>query len=277
MARHLRATLFAAVLFCVLGCSRCPKDKLEIAGLSFKPTCLTPTYLASLPQTTATVSNDPDFPNQTLHISGVTLEALAHALNVPASLDLIDALCSDNYRAHYSAAYIAQHHPILVLTIDSLSPAAWATKTHQDDPGPYLIAYDHFAPSFQVLSHEDQPLLPTNVTRLTFSSAALAFAPITPPGTDPAADYPTGTPVQQSFTIAKQNCLRCHASGRIGGTKSGRSWNQLANIARARPEYFSSYILNPKSLDSRAQMPANVGYDDRTRAALTSYFQTFAR
>jgi len=269
------ATLGTTLLWAT-GCSACPKDNLEIAGIAPHSTCVTRAYLATLPQVTRDIDGGPDFGGVKMHIAGVYLDVLAKALGAPSSDDLIDAFCTDKYRSHYPAAYIAEHHPILVLTVDGLTPAAWAAKTHQDDPGPYFITYEHFVPSFSVLSHADQPQVPTNVTRLNFSRAAVVFAPITPAGAEPAANYPNGSPAQQGFTIAKQNCLRCHASGSTGGTKSGRSWGQLANIARSRPSYFSRYILSPQAINSQAQMPANLGYDEATRAALTVYFQTLA-
>jgi mono/diheme cytochrome c family protein len=258
------------------GCSACKKDDLEITGISQHSSCLTRAYLGTLPQITREIDGGPDFGGLRMRIGGVYLDVLAKALGAPPNDDLIDAFCTDRYRSHFPAAYIAEHHPILVLTVDGLTPAAWAAKTHQDDPGPYFIAYEHFVPAFSVLSHADQPQIPTNITRLNFSSAAIMFAPITPAGADPAANYPNGSPMQQGFTIAKQNCLRCHASGATGGTKSSRSWSQLANIARSRPSYFSRYILSPQAINSQAQMPANLGYDEATRAALTVYFQTLA-
>ena len=272
MARQRLAKLILGVaLLGAAGCSACSKDDLEIAGLAPHSSCLTRAYLGSLPQVTRDIDGGPDFGGLKLHITGVSLDVLAKALGAPPTADLIDALCTDKYRAHYPADYTAQHHPILVLSVDGLTPAAWAAKNHQDDPGPYFIAYDRFVPTFKVISHADQPQVPTNVTRLNFSTASATFAPITP-----SADYRENEPVQQGFTIAKQNCLRCHYSGATGGTKSGRSWSQLANIARSRPSYFSRYILSPQAVNPHAQMPANIGYDEATRAALTVYFQTFA-
>jgi mono/diheme cytochrome c family protein len=277
MQRQILARLiFSAMLPGAIGCSACPKDSLEIAGIAARSSCLTRAYLSTLPQITRDIEGGPDFGGLRMHITGVYLDVLAKALGAPPGDDLIDALCTDKYRSHFPAAYIAEHHPILVLTVDGVTPAEWAAKHRQDNPGPYFIAYEHFVPGFKVLSHEDQPQLPTNVKRLNFSRAAVSFAPIAPPDADPTENYPSGSPVQQGFTIAKQNCLRCHASGATGGTKSGRGWGQLANIARSRPSYFARYILNPQSVNPQAQMPANLGYDEATRAALTVYFQTLA-
>lgn len=246
-------------------------DDLEVTGLPGHATAyVSRAEMARLPQVKATVADDPDYAGVTMHVTGVYLDVLAKALGAPKEDDLIDALCTDKYRSHYPADYIAAHHPIFVLTVDDMLPAAWAAKTHQDDPGPYYIVYEHYVPGFKVLSHADQPALPTNVFRLNFSTAAATFGAISP-----GAQYRENEAVQQGFTIARQNCLRCHFSGVVGGKKSGRSWQELSNIARSRPEYFSSYIGDPKSQDPHSQMPGNPQYDAATRAALTSYFATF--
>jgi mono/diheme cytochrome c family protein len=248
-------------------------DDLEITGLPGYPDLyLRASDLATLPLVTPTIQGDPNFPGQTLHITGVYLDQLARALGAPTSLDLIDALCSDNYRSHYPADYIAQHHPILVFRVDGLAPAAWAAKTKQDDPGPYFITYEHFVPAFRILAHDDEAQLPTNVIRLNLSTTAKTFGAITPPG-----HYPADSPVAQGFAIAKQDCLRCHFMGTYGGTKSGLDWTALSAKARQDPARFAKYIRDPKSVDPHAQMPASPGYDEATTAALTAYFRAFPR
>jgi mono/diheme cytochrome c family protein len=229
--------------------------------------------LASLPKVTTTMADSPDPSIGSLHsmrITGVSLEVLARALGVPPSSDLIDALCADRYRSHYPAGYIASHHPFLVLKINGVSPSTWAAHADKEDPGPYFITYDRFIPAFQVLSHKDEAQLPTNITRLNFTTASATFRAIAPPD-----NYPTGSPVQAGFTIAKQNCLRCHSRGLYGGTKSGLDWNTLSTWAREQPAYFARYVHNPKAVEPHARMPSNPDYDDATLAALTAYFRTF--
>src|SRR5690348_11367309 len=73
--------------------------------------------LLKLPQVTATVTDDANFKKPT-EISGVPLEELRTALGVPASADLVVAICSDQYHAHFPTNYIAAHHPILVLKVN---------------------------------------------------------------------------------------------------------------------------------------------------------------
>ena len=227
--------------------------------------------LLHLPQTRATITGDLNYPGLSLHVSGVSFEALAAAIHPLPQSDLIDATCTDRYRSHFPAGYIAQHHPILVLTIDGKPLAAWAKAAHQYDPSPYIVMYQHFTPSFRVLSHTDEPQIPDNIVRLNFSTQFATFGAITPHG-----PHPPGSPVEIGFTIAKQNCLRCHFMGDFGGTKSGHAWQSLAQWAHDEPKYFQAYIHNPRSIDPHSHMEPQPRYDAATLAALTAYFRTFA-
>ena len=260
----------------VLHTSRQFDSDLEVTGLidglpSGQIAFIRYADLLHLPQTRATVTNDPDYPGQTLHVSGVSFDTLAAAIHPLPQSDLIDAWCKDRYRGHFPAEYSAQHHPILVLTINGTPLAAWAKAAHQYDPSPYVILYSHFVPSFKVLSHVDKPQLPDNVLRLNFSTQAATFGAITP-----NSSHPPGSSVDIGFTIAKQNCLRCHFMNQYGGTKSGHSRQSLAQWAREEPRYFQAYIHNPKSFDPHAKMEPQPEYDAATLAALTAYFRTFA-
>jgi mono/diheme cytochrome c family protein len=230
--------------------------------------------LATLPKVTAEVPGDAKFqeipPGQTISVTGIYLEVLARALGALPDTDLIDTTCTDDYRAHYPAGYMAEHHPILVLTINHQLPADWARLTHHRDLGPYFITYSHFVPAFEVLSHPDWPQLPSNVIQLNFSTIALTFGAIAPRG-----KFAQNSPQEEGFTIAKQNCLRCHNQGQYGGTKAGRTWMTLSTWAREQPAYFANYVRNPKSFEPHAKMPPNPEYDRATLDALTAYFRTF--
>ncbi len=80
--------------------------------------------LLALPQTSFIATGDANFTGS-VAIRGVTLEELALALGVPASSDLVVAICDDLYRANYHRAYIAAQHPVLVLEINGKGPAEW--------------------------------------------------------------------------------------------------------------------------------------------------------
>jgi hypothetical protein len=75
--------------------------------------------------------------------------------------------------------------------------------------------------------------------------------------------------------IARQDCFRCHNMGADGGTLSGHSWLELAELASGDGERFRRIIHNPASITPGARMPAHNTYDDATLDALTVYFRTF--
>jgi hypothetical protein len=226
--------------------------------------------LRGLPLVRATIGDNPDYPGPPLHVAGVSFPTLAAAVGALPQSDLIDALCSDRYRSHFPAEYVTQHHPILVLTIDGKRLDVWAKGAHHFDPGPYVVMYAHFVPAFRILTHVDRPQLPDNIIRLNFSTQAATFGALAPHG-----NYPPGSPEQIGFTIAKQNCLRCHFLGPYGGTKSGRSWQSLSIWAREQPAYFQAYIHNPQAIEPHSHMEGSPEYDAQTLAALTAYFRTF--
>jgi mono/diheme cytochrome c family protein len=229
--------------------------------------------LVALPQITTTIQNDSNFAHQPargVRITGIRLEHLAKALGALPESDLIDALCTDRYRAHYPADYIAAHHPIFALKINRERPAQWAAKAHEYDPGPYFITHADFIPRDKFLTYLEQPQIPENIMRLNFSTVGATFGPITPRG-----DFPPNSPVAQGFLIAKQNCLRCHSLNDAGGTKSGREWPSLATWAREQPQFFERYVHDPQSVEPHAHMEGSPTYDDATLNALTAYFRTF--
>ena len=226
--------------------------------------------LGRLPQVSAAVADDQDIP-RVLHIQGVELDAVSRALHVGEWADMVDALCTDGYRSYYPKEMVATHRPILVTRIDGLSPRQWAAKNKQEDPGPYLILYRQFRPAWKVLAHEDKPQLPTNVVALEFEKQSAVFGRIAPRGAEAKR-----AEVSAGFRIAQQNCIRCHAEGATGGTKSSKTWDELGRDAHERPEWFAKVVRDPKSVNPNATMPGNPEYDAATLSALRSYFETFA-
>jgi mono/diheme cytochrome c family protein len=261
-----------------LSATRSSPLDLEVAGNipgvpAGSPRFITRKELLALPQVSYTVSDDANFSGPT-PVSGVDLAELSRRLGVRGDDEMVIAICSDKYRANYPAAYIAAHHPLLVLEIDGKGPAQWPkdSETHTMEIGPYLISHPKFTPGFKIPSAEDEAQIPWGVVRLDFRSEKQVFAAIAPRG--PRAG---DAAVQAGFQIAGQNCFRCHNSGREGGEKAGVSWAVLATLAAAAPENFMAYIRNPKTKDPDAQMPGNPNYDDATLQALTAYFQTFSK
>jgi mono/diheme cytochrome c family protein len=228
--------------------------------------------LLALPQVSYTITDDANFTGST-QVSGVLLEELIRDLGAEPASDMVIAICDDQYRAHYPRAYIAGHHPLLVLKINGQSPAGWpkSPESHHDDMGPFLISHPKFAPSPNIFSHRDEAQIPWGVVRLEFRNEKTVFSAIAPRGL-----HATDSLVQAGYRIAQQNCFRCHNMGREGGTKAGHPWLVLSAWATTSPEYFGAYVRNPQAKNPQAQMPGNPSYDDETLGALTAYFQIFS-
>jgi mono/diheme cytochrome c family protein len=244
----------------------------ELAGLAAGSTrYLTRGDLLALPQVEYRVTDDANFTGPT-RVGGVLLDELARRLAAAPDAALVAAICDDRYRAHYPQAYVAAHHPVLVLTIDGKGPEGWPkdSEGHGMSMGPYLISHPKFAPSFQILSHADEPQIPWGVVRLEFRNEKVVFGAIAPGGAH-AGDQA----VRDGYRIAQQNCYRCHNMWAEGGQKAGRPWLVLSAWASAGPERFAAYVRDPKSKNPRAEMPGFPKYDDATIAALRAYFQTF--
>jgi cytochrome c2 len=229
--------------------------------------------LLALPQATFTVTDDPNF-NGPTQVAGVPLEALARDLGAAPTADLVVAICDDKYRANYPRAYLAEHHPVLVLKIDGKPPARWPKDPdgHGDDMGPYMISQAEFRPSFKILSDSDEAQIPWGVVRLEFREEKTVFGAIAPRGA-----HASDPGVRAGYEIAEQNCFRCHNMGKEGGQKSGASWSVLSALATESPAYFTRYVRNPAGSNPQTQMQANPKYDDTTMRALIAYFQTFSQ
>lgn len=227
--------------------------------------------LLKLPQVDHTISDDTNLPGNT-KISGVSLDELARSLGVSPDANLVVAICYDKYRASYSKEYLAHHHPLLVLKVNGGSQAQWPRNHKGEALGPYLISHPKFTPSFRILSHDDEPLIPFGITRIEFRNEAKVLGVIMPRGT-----YAPNSPVMAGYKIAQQNCYRCHNMGPEGGQMAERPWQVLAAWATADPQYFKSYIRNPQASRPTNKMPGNPQYDDATLDAIRAYFAAMAQ
>jgi mono/diheme cytochrome c family protein len=244
----------------------------DLAGLRAGSTrYLSREDLLTLPQVAYTVTDDQNFAGPT-EITGVLLEELNRALASDAAVDLVIAICDDRYHAHYPRAYLAEHHPILVLKVNGQLPERWPTDAegHGQSMGPYMISHSKFTPAFRILAHQDEPQIPWGVVGLEFRDEKKFLGAIAPPRDA------SGSDVQAGYGIAQQNCLRCHNMGNAGGQKARHPWLVLSAWATTSPQHFAAYIRNPKSENPHAEMPANPNYDDATLQALIAYFRTFS-
>jgi mono/diheme cytochrome c family protein len=234
---------------------------------------LTRPDLLTLPQVTSTVRDDINF-NRPTRVRGILLEDLIRALASHPDSDLAIAICNDQYHAHYPRAYIADHHPLLVLEVNGEPPERWpkSQEGNAQSMGPYMISHSEFKPSSKILAHQDEAQVPWGVVRLEFTNERTFFDRIAPRGSN-ASD----AAVQAGYRIAQQNCLRCHNAGSEGGQKARHPWLVLSAWATASPKYFAAYVRYPQAQNPQAKMYPNPEYDDATLNALIAYFQTFSR
>jgi hypothetical protein len=226
--------------------------------------------LVALPSAAYAASDDSNFDGAT-RITGIPLSDLAQMLGAQTDTRLVVAICYDGYRANYPTAYLAAHHPVLVLKINGKPENDWPKYKGKVSMGPYLISHPTFTPSFKVLSHTDEPQIPFGVTRIEFSDERVVLGSIAPHG-----QYPPNSPVTEGYRIAQQNCFRCHNMGAEGGQMSGRSWQTLGMWAATEPQYFTRYVKDPRAIDPKNHMPAFPQYDASTVEALRQYFATFS-
>lgn len=229
--------------------------------------------LLAMPQVSFTVTDDANFTGPA-KIRGVKLEELARRLAASPASDMVVAICDDGYRANYPQAYLAAHHPVLVLEVNGMPPTGWPkdSQEHKYDMGPYMISNPKFTPSYKILSHADEAQIPWGVVRIEFRDEKVVFGAIAPRG-----PHAQDRDVQDGLRIAEQNCFRCHNEGREGGPKSGVQWEALGALAGAAPQDFAGYVRAPLTTNPQAQMPGNPQYDDATLAALAAYFRTFVQ
>jgi len=246
----------------------------ELAGLPPGATrYVTREELLALPQAAYTVTDDSNFTGPT-QVSGVPLENLIRYLGSSPAADLVVAVCDDEYRANYPRAYLAAHHPLLVLEVNGKAPSGWPKDSggHGFDMGPYMISHPKFAPSFKILAHADAVQIPWGVVRLEFRDEKAVFGAVAPRG--PRAN---DAAVQAGYKIAQQNCFHCHNMGAEGGQKSKVTWTVLSALAANSPNFFAAYVRDPRAQNANAQMSGNPGYDEATIRALAAYFETFSR
>jgi mono/diheme cytochrome c family protein len=255
-----------------------PSD-LEIAGLlngvaSGEPRYVRYAELLAMPQETYTVTDDANFAG-TVTVTGIPLEQLPKLLEAQPGATMMTAVCDDAYAAHYPAEYVAKHHPLLVLKVNGKPPDQWPLAVDGSPMGPYLISHPNFTPAFTVLAHKDEAQVPWGVMRIEFQTPEDVYASIDPARLRVAHD--TDPLVEEGYSIAKQNCFRCHGRTDEGGTKSGTSWDAIGRFALNKPAAFDEYVHAPKLVNPQAEMTGNPQYDDATLKALRAYFSLFAK
>jgi cytochrome c2 len=222
--------------------------------------------LHALPTTQLQVDGEFVKGPQTLTV--VFLADVWKALPAAAGADTIFANCGDGYTAVYTAAFIAEYRPFLVLEIDGQGPENWPPPGLAFNPGPYVITVSaDLVPSvahFLDVEHKK----PWAVTSLELGNFAAKYHGIYSgrwASLSPEADA--------GRQIWINSCASCHPgpAGTFGGTKAGRPFAVVAAYAGADPAFFRKYVRNPKSLVASARMEAHPHYTDEELAQLVAF------
>ena len=149
-------------------------------------------------------------------------------LGAAPAADMVVAICDDKYRANYPRAYLAAHHPLLVLRDERASRRRAGRKNPRNtgyDMGPYMISHAKFTPSFKILSHSDEAQIPWGVVRLEFRDEKAVFGAIAPRG-----PHAQDTAVQDGLPnrAAELLPLPQHGRARAGRNRGvrGRCWRR---------------------------------------------------
>ena len=254
----------------MLHSTRRSASDLEVGGLAGLPAgtfrYISYDDLLQLPQVTVHVAKDANFA-QSVQVQGILLDVLPKLLGAAVGDGMVVAVCSDQYRSNFTAAYVREHHPLLTLRINGQPQQGWPKDPHGSYMGPYLVTQSAFKPQYHVLSQVEEAHIPWGVVRIEFRNEAKVFAAIRPPSDDPR--------LLPGYKLASENCYRCHNMGNQGGTKAGHPWLVLAAWAAASPVRFENYIRNPQAVDARSNMQGNPSYDAATVEVLRRYFASF--
>ena len=203
---------------------------------------------------------------QTLTV--VFLSDLWKALPTGPGADTILATCADGYASVYTAAFISEYRPFIVLEINGKGPGDWPPPGVTFNPGPYAILVSaDVAP--KVAGYPNvQHKKPWGVTALEFASYADRFRLFYSGGW--ASLSQAGASGREIWV---NTCASCHAgpAGAFGGTKAGRPFQVIAAYAGYDRAFFMRYVRDPKSLVPCAKMEPHPRYTDGDLSGLIEF------
>lgn len=194
----------------------------------------------------------------------VPLTKLIEHFDVPAESDIVLAECNDKYQSNYSAEFIAEKNPYLVLKIDGIPFG----KVMADQGMP------HLAPYCMTIDENDDLLDPGNkspygLTRLVFSTEEKVLQEIAL-----TAEEQDDPKLVAGKHIYVNNCVSCHATtaGTFGGYVSDRNIMILATQAKFNRDYFMKMMMDPaNTLETAERMPAHTHYSDADLTNLIAF------
>jgi hypothetical protein len=222
--------------------------------------------LRTLP--TSHVTLDGEFVPGPQVLTVVFLSDLWKALPVAARADTFLATCADGYASVFTAAFIENYRPFLVLEINRKGPKDWPPPGLDYNPGPYVVtvsaALVPAARQFPDIEHKK----PWGVTTLEVASYAERYKGIY---SGKWADLSPSA--QKGRETWVNSCASCHAgpAGIFGGTKADRPFQVIAAYAGHDRPYFVRYVRDPRSLVPCAKMEPHPHYTDEDLSRLIAF------
>jgi cytochrome c2 len=201
-------------------------------------------------------------------ITVVFLADLWPKLGCSATADTLLATCTDGYASIYTAAFIQEYRPFLVLEINGRGPETWPPAGLTFNPGPYVVSVSAtLAPAIEKFLDANHKR-PWGVSAIEVTTFSERFAPLV---AGPRAALTADAQVGREIWL--NSCLSCHAGpeGSFGGTKSQRPFEVLRAHAIYNTDYFRRYVRDPKSLMPGARMEPHPHYTDRQLDALIAF------
>ena len=222
--------------------------------------------LKALP--TLRIRVDGEFTPGPQELTVVFLSDLWKVLPVAPEADVLLATCGDGYCGVYTADFISQYRPFLVLEINGKGPGDWPPPGLKFNPGPYVITVsNNLAPGvsrFPDVEHKK----PWGVTTLEVASYTDRFG-----GFYSGRWAALGASAKAGREIWIHSCASCHSGpgNTFGGTKAGKPFQVLAAYAAYDRAFFSKYVRDPKSLVPCAKMEPHPRYTDAQMQELIDF------
>jgi len=203
-------------------------------------------------------------------VTVVMLNDVLEKLPRMADADALIANCTDKYASIYTNKFMAEYKPFLVLAINGKGPETWPPEGLTFNPGPFVISIaKHLAPNAPELLDAVNKR-PWGVDTLEFINYAERFDPWYSGALKEASPF-----LAEGRDIWVNSCFSCHnaAQHELGGTKAMRPIQILAMHAAFNPEYFKTYVREPKKINPMATMEAYPNYTDKQLDAVIAFLK----
>lgn len=222
--------------------------------------------LRALPVTRLKVEGE--FVSGEQEVTVVFLEDLLRRLPLEPGVDTVLATCTDRYASVYTAKFMKQYRPFLVLEINGDGPERWPPPGLNYNPGPYVISVsDTVAPgvsSILDIGHKR----PWGTAALELAVYAERFR------TAYEGRWSTlSAAAVQGREVWINSCSSCHQGpdGLWGGNKSERPFAVLEALAGYNAAYFKTYVRTPQAINPSAKMEPHPHYTDEQLDALIAF------